>query len=372
VRLIRFSFQVIRDRLSEEEGNRILRDLEALGRSVRSAGTDTDTVQMEASLLALEKQTVRFKREGQRGAVIELSLVVLVLAFGMRTFFFHPMSIPTGSMEPTFMGDHSLFLSDDEILNPPGVFRALYSRLILGKQSIHVRATKSGVFQILDPIPRSLLWIFKQQRFSIEGAVHKIWFPPKNLWARAGLESGMNFSEGADVIRLRVESGDHLLVNRWVYHFRRPRRGEAVVLATKRIDLNPLSQFYLKRLVGFGRESVRIGDDRLVRIDERLIDSSLLGFEQVAQSTGVPVEGTYSGYLNGTVARRYRLVDSAPLFPTEMDSLMIRFGNVFVLGDNSANSLDSRTWGDFSQEAIIGRPSFVFWPFSKRFGFAGY
>jgi signal peptidase I len=365
-------FRVNRDCLSEEEGDRILTELEALDLSIRSAKSDTDTVQIEASLVALEKQTVRTKKEGQLGAVIEAIMIVLVVTLGVRTFFFHPMSIPTGSMEPTFMGDHSSLLSDSEVMNPPGALRALYSRFILGNQSVHVRAAKGGVLQILDPMPRSVFLIFKQQRFSIDGAVQKVWFPPKNLWARAGLESGMIISEGDDVIRLRVESGDHVLVNRWVYHFRKPRRGEAVVLSTDRVDLNPLSPFYLKRLVGFGEESVSIGDDRLIRIDEKLIDSSMQGFEKVAKVTGVPDVGTYSGYFNGTVARRYRLVDSAPLFPTEEASLTIRVGNVFVLGDNSANSLDSRTWGDFPQEAIIGRPSFVFWPLSKRFGFAGH
>jgi len=363
---------VIRDRLSEEEANRISMVLEALNRSVRFVRADTDMVQIEASLVALKKQTARPEKEGQLGAVIELITMVLVVSLGVRTFFFHPMSVPTGSMEPTFMGDRSMVLSDSEILNPPGMFSALYSRLILGEQSIHVHATKSGVFKVLDPIPHSVLWLFKQQRFSIDGEVHKIWFPPKNLWTRAGLKSGMIFSEGEDVIRLRVESGDHILVNRWVYNFRRPRRGESVILTTDRVDLNPLSQFYLKRLVGLGEESVRIGDDRLVRIDDKSIDSSIPGFEQISKSTGVPVEGTYSGYLNGTVARRYRLLDSAPLFPTEEEALTVRAGHVFVLGDNSVNSLDSRTWGDFSQEAIIGRPSFVFWPFSKRFGLAGY
>jgi signal peptidase I len=372
LRRIGSSFRGIWDRLSEEETDRISKDLETLNRRVRCVGADTNTVQIEASLVALEKQTVRINKEGRLGAIIEAIMIVLVVTLGVRTFFFHPMSIPTGSMEPTFMGEQSTVLSDSEILNSPEVFRALCSRLILGKQSIHFRASESGVFEVLDPIPRSFLWIFKQQRFSIDGEVHKIWFPPKNLWARAGLKSGMIFSEGEDVIRLRFKSGDHILVNRWVYNFRRPRRGEAVVLATDQIDLIPLSPFYLKRLVGFGEESVRIGDDRLVRIDDESIDSSILGFEHVAKSNGVPAEGSYSGYLNGTVARSYRLVDSAPLFPTEEGTLTVRAGNVFVLGDNSANSLDSRTWGDFSQKAIIGRPSFVFWPFSKRFGFADY
>jgi signal peptidase I len=46
----------------------------------------------------------------------------------------------------------------------------------------------------------------------------------------------------------------------------------------------------------------------------------------------------------------------------------IRSGHLFVMGDNTMNSLDSRYWGDFPAEKVIGKAFFVYWPLSERFG----
>jgi signal peptidase I len=42
--------------------------------------------------------------------------------------------------------------------------------------------------------------------------------------------------------------------------------------------------------------------------------------------------------------------------------------HLFVMGDNTMNSLDSRFWGDFPDSSIIGKSFFVYWPITKRFG----
>ena len=46
----------------------------------------------------------------------------------------------------------------------------------------------------------------------------------------------------------------------------------------------------------------------------------------------------------------------------------IRPGYLFVMGDNTMNSLDSRFWGDFPATYVIGKSFFVYWPLSHRFG----
>ncbi|MDR1173806.1 MAG: signal peptidase I, partial [Puniceicoccales bacterium] len=42
--------------------------------------------------------------------------------------------------------------------------------------------------------------------------------------------------------------------------------------------------------------------------------------------------------------------------------------NLFVLGDNSKDSYDSRFWGFVPEKSICGRPLMIFYPFTNRWG----
>jgi signal peptidase I len=46
--------------------------------------------------------------------------------------------------------------------------------------------------------------------------------------------------------------------------------------------------------------------------------------------------------------------------------------HLFVMGDNTMDSLDSRYWGDFPASYIVGKAFFVYWPLSERFGFSSH
>jgi len=46
----------------------------------------------------------------------------------------------------------------------------------------------------------------------------------------------------------------------------------------------------------------------------------------------------------------------------------IRPDRLWVMGDNTMNSLDSRSWGDFDARNVIGRAFWVYWPVTDRFG----
>jgi len=47
--------------------------------------------------------------------------------------------------------------------------------------------------------------------------------------------------------------------------------------------------------------------------------------------------------------------------------LTVRDGQYFVVGDNSANSYDSRYWGFVPAESILGRVLVCYWP-PRRIG----
>jgi signal peptidase I len=73
-------------------------------------------------------------------------------------------------------------------------------------------------------------------------------------------------------------------------------------------------------------------------------------------------EGKYRGYFNwasgaGSLLRRGEKIEVPP------DSFV-------ALGDNSANSADSRDWGFVPAKDVVGRPLFIYYPFTSRWGVA--
>ena len=343
---------------------------------------------------------------------VEVCLVVAVALMGFRTFFFQPMAIPTGSAQPTFYGIVGENLQDNPDAEIPSGFKKWYRSWIHGESYYHVTAKNEGVFEIIDhrePV-RVFPFVFKK-RFKIGDQKYNVWFPPKhvsheaNLWHYAGLcshfpPSRKHFEKGETIIKIKVTSGDRLFVNRLVYNFRRPRRGETIVFKSTGLEGQGLTAntHYIKRLVALGGETVSIGDDRRIRINGESLDVSDSGFEFVYSFNpdNPPQKDAYSGHVNGTVEGRWRNWERsqhsgrsyswkemrehfprfdgksssnlAPNFQNADAEFSVREDHYLTFGDNTLNSRDSRYWGDIPQEKVIGKSGFVFWPISERFG----
>src|SRR5262249_34206649 len=127
---------------------------------------------------------------------------------------------------------------------------------------------------------------------------------------------------------------------------------------------------YIKRLIALGGEHMRIGNDRHVYINGKRLDASTPGFENVYgfDPKLPPEKDHYSGHVNNFIGRKYINGDLAPLFPDENTELVVRPHYYLPFGDNTMNSYDGRAWGDFPEEKVVGKASFVFWPISSRFG----
>ncbi len=170
---------------------------------------------------------------------------------------------------------------------------------------------------------------------------------------------------------MKTYSGDHLFVDRLTYNFRRPKRGEIIVFETtgiERMQRVNWGQFYIKRLVALSGEHVRIGDDRHLIIDGRRLDASTPHFEHVYSFDGPPRVDQYSGHLNENIAKLNGLRWLAPLFPDENQEFIVGPRHYMVMGDNTMNSSDSRTWGDFPRENVIGKSFAVYWPIGAQNG----
>ena len=205
---------------------------------------------------------------------------------------------------------------------------------------------------------------------------------------RADLSPGRVFRKGEDVIKLRVHAGDHLFVDRLTYNFRQLERGEIVVFETKGIpeDMRdqhniPANEFYIKRLVGLGGETLSLNEDHEVAdlpfpqfrgenvpvghlvVNGKALSASTPHFAKLYSFSDPPAGAKVLQYQDNHYYGHAMIGNLAP-----GQKVQIPPNHFFVMGDNTFDSLDSRYWGDFASQYVIGKAFFVYWPITKRFG----
>ncbi|MBV8749586.1 MAG: signal peptidase I [Candidatus Eremiobacteraeota bacterium] len=124
----------------------------------------------------------------------------------------------------------------------------------------------------------------------------------------------------------RVQSGELVLINTLAYRFGAIGRGDVVAF---RHD-GPTTETYIKRIVGLPGERVEVRDG-VVYVDGRRLDEPYV---------------------------RFRDRRSAP-------AVVVPPNTYYVLGDNRADSDDSRDWGVLHDTDITGRAVVGVWPVRK-------
>ncbi len=368
---------------------------------------------VQTQMDALEKVAGKWLRPYPHAAWrenVEVLLVALAVAMGIRTFFLQPFKIPTGSMQPTLYGvtskpDFSPSTIDfsagqagieaqakeqiklrDAMQIPTGWQRV--KEWFKGNSYLHVVAKNDGTLQLGKPV-RFLIFNI-EQTFIIGGHAQTVWFPPdcgeQPLERRAGLDPEHVYHAGENVIKMRVSAGDHLFVDRLTYNFRKPERGEIVVFETKGIPEDsramfniPADEFYIKRLVGLGGEMISLKQDYEVTgapqfdggtvpvghlvVNGKPLSASTPRFENLYAFSDAPAGTKTLQYHDGHYYGHAMIRNLSP-----GQEFQIRPDHLFVMGDNTMNSLDSRFWGDFPAPSIIGKSFFIYWPLTKRFG----
>ncbi|MDO8962957.1 MAG: signal peptidase I [Coriobacteriia bacterium] len=131
-----------------------------------------------------------------------------------------------------------------------------------------------------------------------------------------------------------IQIGDQVLVNKFVYRFQQPARGDVVVLDDPTGEVPIL----IKRVIATGGETVNlVGGKVLVN--------------------GKPLSESYTHGLPSAP-----LPGSMVMFP-----LKVPAGYVWVMGDNRTSSKDARWFGPVPMDKVHGRAFLTYWPI-PRFG----
>jgi signal peptidase I len=121
-----------------------------------------------------------------------------------------------------------------------------------------------------------------------------------------------------------LRPGDHVLVEKLSYRFGPPRRGELVVFRAP--DGGSLA---VKRIVALAGDRVGI-EDGVLAVNGRL--------------------------------QREPYIDQASVDSVYFGPVVVPRGDVFVMGDNRADSHDSRAYGAVPWRSLIGRVLVRLWP----------
>jgi signal peptidase I len=148
--------------------------------------------------------------------------------------------------------------------------------------------------------------------------------------------------------------GDHVWVNRFIYRFHEPRRGDLVVFKTKGLPMVEQDTYFLKRVAGLPGETVGIEPPYVMVNGDRVLDPPV--FREISAR-----ENGHCGYVTARVhpSKTFRLAQAADRITLEADEYL-------VLGDRSTNSFDGRYYGPVKRQAIIGRVESVYAPAARK------
>ena len=279
---------------------------------------------------------------------VEVVLVAIVVAIGIRSYFLQPFKIPTGSMQPTLNG----IIGHPTTQPAPNILRQAAEYFVLGRNYIDVvSAEEDRVEQI---VPKKFGFFFTFSQIKCERQSFLVYAPPDILRQDFKVLPGNHYNKGEIIARGAVDTGDQVFVDKFSYNFVKPHRGDVFVFRTDNIfgiqsDPETGPPFYIKRLAGLPLDKLRI-DPPLLYVNGNVAEG--FGFGRV-----MAAKPPYRGYAPG----HDNLSD-----PTK--TYAVPESRYFAMGDNSYNSYDSRWWGPVPEENLVGRGLFVYWPYNWHWG----
>src|ERR671916_2051010 len=126
-----------------------------------------------------------------------------------------------------------------------------------------------------------------------------------------------------------LEVGDRVFVNKFIYRFHPPERHDIIVFESDEGSTEGGQEDLIKRVVGLPGDEISVQDGTL--------------------------------FVNGE-RQEEPYVNEQPPDTSSFGPTVVPEGKVFVMGDNRANSRDSRYIGPVPLENIEGEAFMIFWP----------
>lgn len=304
----------------------------------------------------IDRETARLapppKHAGWRENV-EVLVVAIVIAAGVRAYLLQPFRIPTGSMQPTLFG----IVGQSTGQPPPNPLVRAFDLVVRGRAHLNVIAREDGTVASLRERTHLNFFTFTDVIMD-NGRTYAVFAPRDPLMKAFGVVPGRQYRAGEAIARGYMDTGDQVFVDKMSYHFFPPRRGEVFVFKTTGIraieaglPAGVQSQHYIKRLVGLPGDTLQISPPEL-----------LINGEPASEPMMRKVMSCRDGY------RGYANIPGFPYLSHPSATYTVPQASYFALGDNSYHSSDSRYWGSVPGRNLTGRGFWVYWPLTRRWG----
>ncbi len=155
------------------------------------------------------------------------------------------------------------------------------------------------------------------------------------LFVRTFIVQAFRIPSGSMIPTLLV--GDHILVNKFIYHFKDPRHGDVVVF---KFPLDK-SKDYIKRIIGIPGDKIEVRD-------------------KVVYRNGKALDEPYA------IHEDKHILPAAFQPRDNFGPIVVPPKSYFMMGDNRDSSYDSRFWGFVKRKDLIGKAFIIYFSWNPH------